>query len=190
MKQLVAVLASLSFAGAAHAGLPSFNANCPGGIELHADEGGPVYFNGNAGSLKKVNDTYFEATGAGITAEIMISPDGSTSVTYTGKGGANGVCTLVKYDIAAANPPAQPAKPARPAAMPPGLVATCRGAAAGQYGTKPMYINVGKPSRARTGWAIKGTADQGNQGKKPFQCNFDNAGKLKDVMSLVNEGAL
>jgi hypothetical protein len=37
---------------------------------------------------------------------------------------------------------------------------------------------------------VPGRADKGNEGRKPFQCNFDAAGKLKDVMSLVDEGKL
>ena len=37
------------------------NATCPGGIEIHADEGGAVYINGDEARLKKFNDNYFEA---------------------------------------------------------------------------------------------------------------------------------
>ena len=83
-----------SSAGAARGGIPFFNATCPGGIEVHADEGGPVYFNGKEGKLKKVNSNYYEATGSGITLSISLNPDQSVSLSYTGKHGANGVCNV------------------------------------------------------------------------------------------------
>ena len=81
-------------AGTARPRIPSFNATCPGGIEVHADEGGPVFFNGKETQFKKLNDNYFEATGSDITLSIAINPDGSPNLTYTGKGRAHGVCTI------------------------------------------------------------------------------------------------
>lgn len=81
-------------AGTARPRIPLFNATCPGGIEVHADEGGPVFFNGKETQLKKFNDNYFEAKGSDITLSITINPDGSASLSYTGKGRANGICTI------------------------------------------------------------------------------------------------
>lgn len=81
-------------AGTARPRIPLFNATCPGGIEVHADEGGPVFFNGKETHLKKFNDNYFEAKGSDITLSITINPDGSASLSYTGKGRANGICTI------------------------------------------------------------------------------------------------
>ncbi len=46
-------------------------------------------------------------------------------------------------------------------------------------GTAPIQVSI-----------IKGKADLGTQGIKPFQCNFDNKGKFSDEISLVNEGSL
>jgi hypothetical protein len=46
-------------AGTARPRIPLFNATCPGGIEVHADEGGPVFFNGKETQLKKFNDNYY-----------------------------------------------------------------------------------------------------------------------------------
>ncbi|WP_336172240.1 hypothetical protein [Ensifer sp. MJa1] len=40
------------------------------------------------------NENYYEAKGGDVTISLSINPDGSPSVSYTGKGGANGVCTL------------------------------------------------------------------------------------------------
>jgi hypothetical protein len=81
-------------AGTARPRIPLFNATCPGGIEVHADEGGPVFFNGKETQLKKFNDNYFEAKGSDITLSITINPDGSASLSYTGQGRAHGICTI------------------------------------------------------------------------------------------------
>lgn len=93
MKQLVLV-ALLAASGAAQAGIPLLNATCPGKIEVHADQGGPIYINGKEGKLKKVNDNYFEAKASGVTISLSINPDGSPSVSYTGRNRANGVCQV------------------------------------------------------------------------------------------------
>ena len=91
----IALLAS-AFAAPAMAAVPFFNASCPGGIDVHADEGGPIYINGKEGKLKKFNDNYFEAKGAGVTISLSINPDGSPAVSYTGKNRANGICEVKK----------------------------------------------------------------------------------------------
>ena len=98
MKRIAITFAALSFAGVATAGIPLFNATCPGGIDVHADQGGPVYFNGKEAKLKKVNKDYYEATGSGITLSISINPDETVTLTYTGQHGANGVCNVTESD--------------------------------------------------------------------------------------------
>lgn len=92
------VLFSLSLlpASRSEAAIPMFNGTCPGGLDVHADEGGPVYINGRETRLKKFNDDYVEASdsNSGVTLSIMRSADGDVRMSYTGKGGANGVCTI------------------------------------------------------------------------------------------------
>lgn len=78
----------------AQAKVPFFNATCPGNLSIHADEGGPVYFNGKEAKLKIFNANYFEATLNGVTLSVSRSPDGSISVSYTGPKRANGVCQV------------------------------------------------------------------------------------------------
>ncbi len=92
--RIAAPAAALLLAGQAAAKIPLINATCPGKIEVHADQGGPVYINGKEGKLKIFNENYYEAKGSGVTISISINPDGSASVSYTGKGGANGICTV------------------------------------------------------------------------------------------------
>ena len=81
---------------AASGGIPLLNASCPGNIDVHADQGGPVYINGKEGQLKRFNKNYFEAKDAhsGVVISLSINPDGTPSVSYTGKGRANGVCQV------------------------------------------------------------------------------------------------
>jgi hypothetical protein len=85
---------AMSSAGTAKAGIPLFNGSCPGGIEVHADEGGAVYLNGKEAKLKKFNNNFYEAKGAGITLSISLNPDETVSLSYTGKHGTNGVCAV------------------------------------------------------------------------------------------------
>lgn len=87
---LVAVLPS----SMAQAAVPFMNASCPGGIEVHADEGGPIYVNGQEARLKRFSDNAYEARAGRITITLTIRPDGSPEVSYTGRGGANGVCQV------------------------------------------------------------------------------------------------
>ncbi|MEQ9688969.1 MAG: hypothetical protein RLO48_04490 [Bauldia litoralis] len=96
MKTLfLAATALLTIAGTAQAKMPSFNATCPTNIEVHADEGGPVYVNGKEAKLKVLNDNAYEATHAHVIISVTINPDGSPSVSYTRKSGANGICAIV-----------------------------------------------------------------------------------------------
>jgi hypothetical protein len=92
IKRSIAAVA-LFLTGTAIAGIPLFNVTCPGDLEVHADEGGPVFINGKETQLKKLNDNYFEAKGSGVTLSISVNPDGSATVTYTGKHGTNGICS-------------------------------------------------------------------------------------------------
>lgn len=94
MKKLFFVVVSTLMAGVANAGIPLLNSTCPGGIEVHADSGGPVYINGKQAALKTFNENYYEAKGAGVTISISINPDGSPSVSYTGKHRAHGICQI------------------------------------------------------------------------------------------------
>lgn len=78
----------------AQADVPLFNATCPGRVEVHADAGGPIYINGKEAKLKRFNDNYYEARSGKVTISLSIRPDGSPDLSYTRKGGANGVCQI------------------------------------------------------------------------------------------------
>ncbi|HCT27135.1 MAG TPA: hypothetical protein DIW85_13090 [Stenotrophomonas sp.] len=108
---LTLALVSTAFVAPAMAAVPFFNASCPGGVDVHADEGGPVYVQGRETALKRFNDRYFEARDAnsGITLSISSSDDGTPQISYTGRGGANGIC-----QVSSSGAPAPAANSARP----------------------------------------------------------------------------
>lgn len=83
----------LCFSIAAEAKVPLFNATCGSGIEVHADEGGPVFINGREAKLTKVGDGYRAKLGHD-SIDFFTNPDGSVTASWTGKHGANGICTV------------------------------------------------------------------------------------------------
>jgi hypothetical protein len=69
------------------------------------------------------------------------------------------------------------------------MPAYCRGQAASEFSTKPYYIKAGKLVRAKDGgYSIKGTADLGDQGKKPFQCDYDKSGNFLQLQTSAAGG--
>ena len=104
MRKHLIVTAFLAAAGSASAAIPMLNYTCPGKLEVHADQGGPVFINGKQAKLKRFNDNYYEARGAGVTLSIGINPDGTPAMSYTGPGRANGICQMVEKRERVQNP--------------------------------------------------------------------------------------
>ncbi|AIE72746.1 MULTISPECIES: hypothetical protein [unclassified Synechocystis] len=81
------------------AAIPLFNATCPGKIEVHADQGGPIFINGKKAQLIVKNPKYYEAklaqgANSDVVISVAINEDDTVIVSYTGKRGANGICTV------------------------------------------------------------------------------------------------
>jgi len=91
---LLSSIALILALGPANAAIPFFNATCPTGIEVHADEGGPIYINGKEATLKVFNKNAYEARHGHVTLDLTINPDGSPLLMYTKDSGANGVCSI------------------------------------------------------------------------------------------------
>ena len=100
---ILAAAASTAAVASANAAVPFFNATCPTGIEVHADEGGPIYINGKEATLKVFNKNAYEAKHGHVTLDLTIAPDGTPSLTYTKDGGANGICTVAREHVSGAN---------------------------------------------------------------------------------------
>jgi hypothetical protein len=92
-------VALVVIAAPAEAEIPLVNATCGNGVEVHADAGGPIFINGQEGSLKTFNENYYEATQGDVTISLSINPDGSPSLSATWKGGGSGVCQVASSDL-------------------------------------------------------------------------------------------
>lgn len=79
----------------AESGFPMFTAKCPSGLSAHADEGGPVFINGEEAVLKKFSERFFKAKKDDVTLSVGVDPGGALTVSYTARGGANGVCEVL-----------------------------------------------------------------------------------------------
>ena len=81
----------------ASAAVPVVEARCPGDLAVRADASGVVTVNGREAKLKAFNENYYEARDpeSGTIVSLTRAADGSVSVSYTGKGRANGMCTVL-----------------------------------------------------------------------------------------------
>ena len=95
MRVFIISTAIVLAASTVEAKVPFFNATCGNGIEVHADEGGPVYINGKEAKLKMVGDAY-EAKLGNDSIDFFVNPDGSVTASWTGKHGANGICQVAE----------------------------------------------------------------------------------------------
>jgi len=173
----------LCLVGTANAGLPTINGTCPGGIDLHVDEGGYAYINGNEAKLHKSNDNYYEVRGSGVTISIAINPDGSPSLSYTGRHGANGICTVAPSGAAAAA--AIDAEQGRGGAHhghrgESRAERACRKAVARQLGggarARDLHVLGSEESQAGTSVRV-----QAPRAEAPWHCVVDTDGSVSDV---------
>jgi hypothetical protein len=86
----------------ANAAMPVFVANCPTDINVDAGRTGEVYINGQKASVKKLNDNAYDFKAGYITISVTNNPGQAPDVFYTGKGKANGVCTVTGFENSAA----------------------------------------------------------------------------------------
>ena len=190
---LTALLLTLASMTIAKADILQINATCPGSIEVHADQGGPIYINGKEAKLKVFNQNYYEAKGGGVTVSLSINPDGSPSLSYTKSGGGNGMCQMAGAG-GASSPAAMDEASSSPAASGAAISrgnmpAYCRGEVSSMYGIKPGYVKTGKIVKAKNGsLSISGTVDKGSEGMKKFMCRFDKGGRFIDVMAMTSDG--
>lgn len=93
---IAALMLALLPSTRAEAAIPLFNGTCPGNLEVHADEGGPVYVNGRQTQVKRLAEDAYEATdnASGVTLSISRTPDGGVQMSYSGKNRVHGVCTV------------------------------------------------------------------------------------------------
>jgi hypothetical protein len=108
IRQLLLVAAASFATGAASAAMPVFVANCPTDINVDAGRTGVVYINSQKAKVKKLNENAYDFKAGYITISVTNNPGKAPDVFYTGKGKANGVCTVSGFeDGKAAAAPAQ-----------------------------------------------------------------------------------
>lgn len=176
------LLPALLAAPAVQARIPTLNATCPQSIEVHADEGGPVYINGKEARLTVSNPNYFEASLAGTTISVSLRPDGTPEVSYARRGSGNGVCRVAGARAGGGDHARAPAAKALGTGQ---MTAFCKGEAAGRFGTRPAHVTANAPMKAvGGGFVVGGSVDMGPQGNPPFECHFDKAGHFTGLNNL------
>ncbi len=60
--------------------IPMFNAECPSGLSVHADEHGPIFLNDDEGAFKSFSEEYFEASSSGTTVSVSLNESGVADV--------------------------------------------------------------------------------------------------------------
>lgn len=163
----------------AHADVPFFNATCPGSIEVHADEGGPVYLNGSEAKLHRFNSNYYEASHGPLTVSISVNPDRSLSLSYTRHGGGNGICQVnahQRHGRAIQQEPARPALSMSKADMP----RFCSGEASAAFSVRPNEITTNMAFQIGGRYVVQGWFD-GQRGTTFFNCYFSDRGDFIEV---------
>lgn len=177
---LVALVTTAGAANVARADIPLLNATCPGQVEVHADEGGPVYVNGKEARLKRFNDNYYEARSGNLTISLTIRPDGSSDVSYTRKGGANGVCQ-VERKRSADDQPSRNDRTNRQAGVDTSAMSSfCRGEASAEFDRRPSEITTNVAFRSGNRYVVQGNYTDGAR-TTFFNCWFDANGSFVSI---------
>lgn len=159
---------------------PKFTASCPTGITVKSNGNGKVKINGAKATVKTFSSTAWEARANGVSIDFGF--DGSSlSVTYTAKGGANGICQVTSGGAAATGGDAgsgnltlAPSKDQQ----------ACLAAVSNQTNNGEVEVLDTNSSEANNTVIIGVGKD-----KAKWKCLVKN-GRVGEVMSLTDEGAL
>ena len=173
----IAITATTSLAA-----IPQLNYTCPGKIEVHADQGGPIYINGKEAKLKVFNQNYYEAKGSGVTISLSINPDGTPSVSYTGPGRNNGICSEATAASSNSNSHSSGSHSSTSKAE-----SACLSAVAKKVDLKPSKLSVIDVKGAEAGIGV--TIRVPNV-KEPWSCLSDKNGRVQGVSYTGSEGDL
>ena len=157
---------------------PKFTANCPTGIAVKSNGSGKVKINGAKAVVKTFSATAWEARANGIAIDFSYSGS-ELLVSYTGKGGANGICQVTSNEAAGAssgggNTTLAPAKDQQ----------ACLAAVSNKTNNGEVTVLDTNSSEANN-TVIVGVGKQ----KAQWKCLVKN-GRVAEVMSLTDEGGL
>ncbi|MDM0046815.1 hypothetical protein QTH91_20150 [Variovorax dokdonensis] len=178
MCKLAIAMCLLAAAGTSSAAIPMLNYTCPGNLDVHADEGGPVFINGKETKLKRFNDNYYEASGAGVTLSISINPDGTPTVSYTGPKRANGICHVASS--ASTGPAPATARNSKPNAENACLAAVAKSTNVARNNLKVIDVMT-----AEAGTGVTVSVPGANA---PWSCLVDRQGRVERAMYTGKEG--
>jgi len=182
MKKLVFTVFVFLMSNAANAGIPLLNYTCPTNIEIHADQGGPVYVNGKEAQLIKFNDNAYDAKSAELTISITVKANQSVEVSYTGKKGANGVCTPAQSPF----PNKQSNSPKTVDHLPENIaIEACLKAVAKTVGVDPIQVSTIDSMTTRVGIAVLVKVPGA---EVPWSCLSDANGNVDAVSYTGKEG--
>jgi hypothetical protein len=175
-------------AGPALAKIPYFAAKCPTDISVETDRAGRAYLSGKRATVHTLNANAFEIRGGGVTIDVM-KDAGGLSASYTAKHGANGVCQIVEQETVSgpASGPAKHTDAARAAAyddVPKRDKDACLRAVKRKTHNPKAVVLEAVSSQANNTVKIGVGPD-----KAPWKC-LVNRGRVGQVMSLTNEGAM
>jgi len=167
--------ALMLMASTANAAIPDFRASCPTGI-LVAGGGNTVFINGKQAQVKQHSGSAFSASAAGVSVDFAFE-GGEPSLSYTGAHGANGMCTVTKFQPAAA----QQARQSSGTTPNKSMTSECKGFASEKFGVRPSYVTVHPAFRDHGMYSMYGNADGQN-----FICTFNREGTFVAVDASDN----
>jgi hypothetical protein len=171
----IATVSLIMISAPAIAAAPKFTGSCPTGITVKSNGSGTIRINGKKASVKTLNSNAWEARANGVTIDIARDA-GGLILSYTAKGGANGICQVTSAAASAGSAPSSgtPSKDEQAC-----LAATSRQTNNGDVtvlstetseANNTVYVGVG-PQRAK------------------WKCLVKN-GKVAEVQSMTDEGGL
>jgi hypothetical protein len=174
MRSIVVAAVALLGAASASAEVPFFRATCPTNI-LAAGGGGTVFINGQQANVRETGPNAFTARGGGIQLDFLFA-GGEPSLSYTGPGSANGMCTVTKF-----RPAAAAAGGASGGVSTGKMASECKGFASEKFRVRPTYVTVHPAFRDHGMYSMYGVADGKN-----FICTFNGEGKFVAVDATGN----
>ncbi|MFC3912231.1 hypothetical protein ACFOSS_01975 [Pseudaeromonas sharmana] len=179
MTNKILTLSVLLFAGYANASVQDIFFSCPNGMTVHLTSQAAVYIDTKQVKVKKYNNNYFEVTKNGDTISLSRDSGSQFSASYTGKNGANGVCSVTQAPAKNNDPfpyASSTAKNARPA---------CIAAVAKQLGTGQQGLVVTDIMESEAATVLMVQAPQADA---PWKCFTDRKGHVTGVEYSGSEG--
>lgn len=156
---------------------PKFAASCPTGITVKSNGKGKVKINGAKATVKTFSATAWEARANGVSIDFGFDgPD--LTVTYTAKGGANGICQVTSGGTAGS------AGGGNLTLAPPKDQQACLAAVSNTTNNGEVVV-LDTNSAEANNTVIVGVGKD----KAKWRCLVKN-GRVADVMSLTDEGAM